>query len=246
MAPPAPSRRPPLRLSLTRGAKWIVGLLAASWLVWLFGGEKVQSFYATHLALSAHGLFAEGRVWQLLTAPLVYPDGGAAVQLILDAMVVWLMTPTLERWWGTRRFLRFAVATALFGTAVGAAAGLVLGPHVLIFGLGPFVWGVVVAYGVLFARQKVQLFGAVPVEGRSLAIGAAALMLLMVLVERQWVSGAASFGGMGLAYVLTSGFTPNLWLLRLRRLWARRRFGVVDGGPAGGRGKKKDEKRWMN
>ena len=71
-----------------------MGILAASWLVWLFGGQAVKDAYVTQLALTPDGVFREGRVWQLVTAPFVYPTGNAVMQLLLDALVIWMMTLT--------------------------------------------------------------------------------------------------------------------------------------------------------
>jgi hypothetical protein len=125
---------------------------------------------------------------------------------------------------------------------VGAALGYAQIP---IYGLTPFIYGSIVAFGVLFSEQPVQLFGVMPIKGRSLALGAAALMALMVLLDKQWVRGAGAFAAMGLAYVMTSGtWTPNLWWLQWKRWRARRKLGVVDGGMSGK--KKADKQKWVN
>jgi membrane associated rhomboid family serine protease len=229
---------------LSRGATYLLGLLALLFVVSLFGGKAVQAFYESQLIATPGGVFGEWKLWTLLTTSFVYPLGGAGLQLLLDGLVIWFMAPTLERWWGTRRWVTFLFATSIIGSLGAALVGLALGwSGALIFGLSPFIWGSLVAFGVLFARQPVQLFGAIPIQGRSLAIGAAALLVLMTLFNQNWVAFAGSAVGMLVALLMTSGgFAPNLWMLKLRRWWLTRKFGVMDGG----RAKKPVDKKWMN
>jgi membrane associated rhomboid family serine protease len=232
---------------VSKGAAWLVGVLAALFVVWLFGGPSVQAVYVQYLTASADGVFGRGQLWTLVTAPVIYPSSSSVIQMLLDGLVVWMMTPTVERWWGTKRWVVFLAATSIIGTFGAVLAGWLLdAPFVPVFGLGPYIWGSVVAFGVLFARQPISLFGVVPIQGRSLAIGAAALLLLMTLFNRNWVAGAGSAVGMLVALIMTSGFTPNLWMLKLRRLWVRRKLNVMSGGAPPTTPGKKPDKRWMN
>ena len=228
-----------LRGRLTRGAAWLVWSVAGFFLLWLFGNAAIKKIYADYLVLTPHSAFQQGHLWELVTASLIYP--GNIVSLLIDGLMLFLFVPVLERWWGTRRFMTFAIATSVVGNLAAAMLGWVIAPDLPIFGLGPFIYSSIIAFGVLFADHPVSLFGVVPIKGRSLAIGAAALMALMVLLDRKWVMGAGAFAAMGLAYVMTTGtFTPNLWWLKLRKWRLRKKFGVIEGG------KKADKQKWVN
>jgi membrane associated rhomboid family serine protease len=243
---PSPGQRLDLRGRLTRGAAWLVGIVAAVFLVYLFGNARVKTALVDALVLSPYALFHDGHVWTLVTSAVFYPSQDV-VAFLLDGLMLFLFVPVLERWWGTKRFVVFVLATSVLGNLAAAAVGAALGaPLTPIYGLTPFIYGSIVAFGVLFAEQPVQLFGVMPVKGRSLALGAAALMALMVLLERQWVRGAGAFTAMAVAYVMTSGaWTPNLWWLRWKRWRVRRKLGVVDGGQLSTR-KKPDKQKWVN
>ena len=163
------------------------------------------------------------------------------ITFFFDLLMLWLFVPVLERFWGTRRFLWFAAGSSLAGSVVGVLVGLALGQtSVFIVGLSPFIFASIIAFGVVHANQEVHLFGALPIKGKILAIGMAVVFGLAMVLNGTWVTGMASFGGMGYALAVTHGLTPNLWWLRVRRWWIRRRLGVVDGG------KKRDNQRWMN
>jgi membrane associated rhomboid family serine protease len=240
---PSPQRLQ-LRGRLTRGVAWLVGIVAASFLVFLFAGASARASLFQWFLLTPYSLFHEGKIWQLATSAVIYPD---VVGFLLDGLMLFLFVPILEKWWGTKRFVTFVIATSLVGNLAAAAVGAALGqPLAAICGLTPFIYGSIVAFGVLFADQPVQLFGVMPIKGSSLALGAAALMLLRVLLEKEWVTGAGAFAAMGLAYVMTTGsFTPNLWWLKWKRWRVRKKLGVLDGGVAS-KSKRPDKQKWIN
>lgn len=216
----------------------MMGLEIAAFLFLTFASEPTQARILAWLALTPESL-VRGHVWKLVTTSLL-AEGGVA--FFFDLLMLWLFIPTLEQWYGPKRFLAFALATTVTGNLASALVGLALAPSFPVLGLSPFIYASIAAYGVLFGSQPVQFFGVIPMKARTLAIGVAVVVALFVLLDRQWVDGAGFFAAMGLAWVLTSGVvTPNLWWLRLRRWRLRRRYQVLDGGQSGLK-----KKRWMN
>jgi uncharacterized protein len=238
---PSSGSRIQLRGRLTRGAAWLVGIVAALFLLYLFGNQALKNAMDEWLVLRANSLFQHGRVWTLATSALLYQHDFFA--FLIDGLMLFLFVPVLERWWGTRRFVIFVIATSLVGNVAAVLVAAALSPEYPIHGLTPFIYASIVAFGVLYSEQPVQLFGVMPIKGRALAIGAAALMALMTVLERLWVRGAGAFAAMGLAYFMTSGgFTPNLWWLKFRRWRIRKKLGVLEGGRAKG----PDKQKWVN
>jgi membrane associated rhomboid family serine protease len=225
-----------LRGRLTPAVTWLVVIVFALALVWLFGGKPIARLWGHYLVLTPDAIL-RGEVWKLVTAPFVNPDG---VQLVMDLLMLWLFVPVLERWWGTKRFLVFFAATALTGNVVSVLVGWAIDPHVVIAGLFAFVYASIAAFGVLFANHPVMLFGVIELKGKTLAIGATVMIAVVTLLDAQWVRGSGALAAMALAWIMTSGgFTPNLWMLKLRRWWLKRRYKIIDGG-------KRNEKRWIN
>jgi membrane associated rhomboid family serine protease len=237
--PPSTGNRFQLRGRLTTGAAWLLGLVCTSFLLYLFANRQLKLSMIEWLALSPHALFHQGHVWTLLTTGFLYP-GDAVFEFLMDAAMLFLFVPMLERWWGTKRFIGFFFATTLVGNLASVLLAIWLQAD--IWSLTPFLYGSIVAFGVLYSHQEVMLFAAFRVKARSLALGAAALMALMVLLDRRWVMGAGAFSAMALAWLMTSvEWTPNLWWLQFQRWRVKRKFGIVDGGKRGN-----DKQKWVN
>jgi membrane associated rhomboid family serine protease len=224
------------QLRITRGALWLLFLEMGVSLGYLFLDKETRAEFASWVLATSTGVWSEGKVWTLLTSPLLQTQ---ILSLFFHGLILWMFVPTLERWWGTRRFLLFALYTSLAGTIAGTLAGALLGGTWVIAGLDPFIFASIVAFGVLYARQPVQFFGVLPMTGRQLMWGIIAFTALFVLLGRQWAMAAAYVASMGLAYLMTSGrWTPKLLWLRWKQRRARSRLKVVRGDD--------EPKRWIN
>jgi membrane associated rhomboid family serine protease len=222
---------------LTPGVKWILIGVSSVFAVWLFGGPQMREFFARELVLTARGAIEERRLWQLLVAPLINVNG---ITLLFDGLMLWLFVPALERWWGTQRFLKFFAATSFTAAVASALVGLMTHPDLPASGVSPFIYASIAAFGVLYAEQQVALFGVIQMKGKSLAIGMTVVIVLVTVLDRNWVRGSGTLAAMALAWLITSGFAPNLMMLKLRRWWLKRRYKVLDGG------KGKDKQKYIN
>jgi membrane associated rhomboid family serine protease len=229
---------------ITRGALYLLFVTVGLSLVFLISTDAVRADLVYWLAASGHTVWSELRIWQLLTSPLLETS---FISLLFQGFALWMFLPALERWWGMKRFLLFALYTSLVGTVAGTLVGLALGGvHELHFvtGLDPFVFSGIVAYGILFSNQQVQFFGVLPMTGKQLTIGIVAFVALFILIGQAWVDGAALAASMLFTWAMVSDrFAPRLWLLKAKQRRLRRRRGhlqVVEDKRPG------DKKRWMN
>ncbi len=246
------ARRPPERqrfkfagLGITRGALIIAGLELGLSLVWLLSNKEARISFAEYMVATPANIFENGRVWTLVTSPFLELD---FLGLILHVMMLWMFVPTLERFWGTPRFYRFVAVTSLAGTVVGVLTGYLLGAnHTAIAGLNPFIYGSIVAFGIIYAKQPVQFFGVLPLTGRQLMYGFIGFQVLFITLQGLWSQGAAVAAGMVAAALMTSKrFSPGLAWRRWKIARARSKLTVMQGGqttkPAG----KRDEQKWLN
>lgn len=229
---------------ITRGALYLLFIVTGLSLVFLISSDAVRADLAYWLAASGYTLWGEWRLWQILTSPLLETS---FVSLLFQGFALWMFLPALERWWGMKRFLLFALYTSVAGVVAGTLVGWALGGvHALhmVSGLDPFVFSGIVAYGILFSKQQVQFFGVLPMTGKQLTIGIIAFVGLFILVGQAWVDGAAMAASMLLTWAMVSDrFAPRLWLLKAKQRRLRRRRGhlqVVEDRKPG------DKKRWMN
>jgi len=94
------------------------------------------------------------------------------------------------------------------------------------------ILGMVAAFGILFPKLPVYLFGVYPIKGRTLAILFAVISTGVPLIYRHAnVSVAAHIGGLAIGALLASGFwRPSRFLRRIRLARARRRLKALEGG----------------
>jgi membrane associated rhomboid family serine protease len=240
--------RPQLRI--TRGAMILAGLEIGLSLVWLLSDQVTRARMIDWLGASPDSVWRHGRVWTLATSALIEVD---FVGLLLHGVVLFMFVPTLERFWGTPRFLRFALITSVVGTFAGTAVGLAVGAEAPILGLNPFIYASIVAFGIVYARSPVQFFGVLPLTGRQMMFGFIGFLILFVGLQALWAQGAAFAAAMGVAALMTSKrWSPGLAWKRWQIARARAHLTVVPPpkatgpGGAGKGGKGKPDEKWLN
>jgi membrane associated rhomboid family serine protease len=221
----------------------VFGLEVALSLVWLMSEPPVREQIADYTVANARHVFHEGKVWTLVTSPFLQAN---FLGLLLHGVVMFMFVPTLERFWGTPRFLRFVAITAIAGTLAGSAMGLATGRiDQSIIGLDVFTTAAIVAFGIVYARQQVQFFAVLPLTGRQLMYGYTAVMALFVLFGARWEIGVAYAAAMSAAAIMTSKkLSPGLAWRRWQIKRARAKLSVIEGGQPSK--KKRDEHKYLN
>lgn len=187
---------------ITKVALGLLFALVGMSVVYGMSGDVARLRMYEWLVPTPDSVWRQGRVWTLVTGPFLETR---IVALVFEALMIWMLLPTLERWWGPRRFGLFAAATALAGTVAGSLVGLALdSPHATT-GLDPTLFAGAIAFGILYARQPVQFFGVLPMTGRQFMYGMIGLTALFVLIGQEWQEGAAMAAAMLVAAGLATG-----------------------------------------
>jgi membrane associated rhomboid family serine protease len=231
------------QLKITRGALVVlIAELVVSGL-WVFAAAPFRAQLQDYIIATPANVLDHGRVWTLVTAPLLELD---FVALVLSVLVMWMFVPTLEKFWGRNRFIRFVAVTSIAGSLGGVLAGWALGhPDAQISGLSPFVYASIVAFGILYASQPVQFSFYIKLTGRQLMLGFLGFVVLFVVIQGVWEKGASFAAAMLAAALMTSKrWSPGLMWRRWRIARARARLSVLEGGVKS-KPKKSDE-RYMN
>lgn len=205
----------PNQLRITRVALILLFILVGVSLIFGMSEEAGKARMAEWLVPTGDSVWREGKVWTLFTGPFLEPR---FVSLLFEALMLWLLMPRLEQWWGLRRFLLFVGATTLGASVAGTLADLALGWHAPVLGLDPMLFAGTVAFGILYARQPVQFFGVLPMTGRAFMWGMIAVTALFVLIGQEWVDGAAMAAAMLIGAGLASGRIDPI------ATWRRRKY----------------------
>jgi membrane associated rhomboid family serine protease len=153
-----------------------------------------------------HHLF----LWQLATYMFLH---GGMLHIAFNMLALYMIGPPLEELWGTPKFLRFYFIT---GVGAGICTTLVA-PNSMIptIGASGAIYGLLLAYGVLFPRQTLLIWGIIPIEARYLVI--------ILGVMAFWLSLAAP--GSGVANIAHLGGMIFGWLYLRGPRWPRLRLG---------------------
>lgn len=159
------------------------------------------------LGVGAAELGAGFRPWQLLTHGFMH-DPSNFTHLMFNMLALWMFGSQLEDVWGQRRmWIYYLVCVAGAGLCQ-----LVVGSWTLAQGGAPYpaigasggVFGVLLAYGMSFPKQRVMLlFPPIPMQARTLVIVYGVVELLLGFTGLQPdVAHFAHLGGMLFGWLL--------------------------------------------
>ena len=142
--------------SITKGCLYLLVASVGLSLFFLMSKDEMRMEIAKVVAATGQSVWLDFKIWQLVTSPFLEVE---FVALIFQGFMLWMFIPALERWWGFKRFLKFAALASVIGVVVGTLV-IVMLPSMPdaspITGLDPLIYASIVAYGTLFANQQVQ------------------------------------------------------------------------------------------
>jgi membrane associated rhomboid family serine protease len=104
-------------------------------------------------------LFAQGAIWQLLTFQFLH---ASTMHLFFNMLALYMFGSAMEEYWGSARFL---MNYLLAGVGAGCAFCILaffhvmgLSPSAPLVGASGGIFGLIAAFGILFAEQDVMLF----------------------------------------------------------------------------------------
>ncbi|HTD28263.1 MAG TPA: rhomboid family intramembrane serine protease [Xanthomonadaceae bacterium] len=132
--------------------------------------------------------------WQLVTYAFLHANLN---HIFFNMLALLMFGAPLEYTWGTKRFLQFyfvCVVGAGLTYLAWAALMQITGP---VIGASGGVFGLLLAYGMLFPKQRVMLlFPPIPMDARTLVIGYGAIELLLGVWGTGNIAHFAHLGGM--------------------------------------------------
>ncbi len=179
-------------LIITCGVFFLADLIYPDSLIW-------------YLGLMPLNVIHKFWVWQLFTYSFLH---GGFWHLLFNMFALWMFGPHIERRWGTRKFLVYYFICVL-GAALSQS---IVAPNSLVVGASGGVYGLLLAFGLLFPRVVLYLFFMFPLR----AIQAVLVIAAITLVSSLGSSGSpiahfAHLGGMltGFLYFRISEWLDN-------------------------------------
>jgi membrane associated rhomboid family serine protease len=125
--------------------------------------------------------------WVVLSAPFTLPEGRLAT-LLGHLLTQWWIGGRLESFWGTKRYIAFALACGALGVLGAGLLAPLLGASAIIGGPMALDCAVLLAFAVVFARERYDLPGLqTPLGARPIAVLTSLLVLMPATAAfRDW------------------------------------------------------------
>ena len=195
-----PYRRSSLFGYFPPGIRWLLISNTLVFLVYFLGGSAVKLHLTTLFALWAAAAVRSLFVWQLFTYMFLH---AGITHLLFNMLTLWMFGATLERDWGTRKFLKYYFLCGIGAGVCDVTVKMLLGDPRGTIGASGAIFGVLLAFGVLYPETIILFFFVFPIQAKYFVMIYGAMALLGSLNVNGAVSEVAHLGGMifGLLYL---------------------------------------------
>lgn len=158
--------------------------------------------------------------WRLVTYMFLH---GGFFHILFNMLWLWWMGRAVEQTLGPRTFTVIYLAAGIGGALIDVIIAQFLGINYVI-GASGAVFGIMVAFAMLYPTMPIMLFLLPPIEARYVVAGLIALNLLL-LNGGDGVAHVVHLGGAGVGYLLMKaqnrGYELSRWMLPFEQFWYR-------------------------
>lgn len=156
--------------------------------------------------------------WRFITYMFLH---GSGFHLIFNMLWLWWMGRAVEENLGPRTFLVLYFGSGIGGAFLNVGLAFLIGSN-LVIGASGAVFGIMVAFAVMFPHTPIMLLFLPPIEARFLVAGLIVFDLIFIGAGDN-VARVVHLGGAGIGYLLIqshySGTDLSALVRRLENLW---------------------------
>lgn len=189
-------------IRLTKAVKTLIAICFITFLIQQTGDQFLGTHLMGWLALTP-SIVSSYRVWQVVTYSFVHRD---VLQLIFNLMMLAFIGGELEALWGTLRFVKYyffcTVSAALLYIVLQVFLSQRVGYLPPMMGASAAVYGLLVAYGILFGERVLLFMMLFPMKAKHFVWVLALIEVLTTLYSSggTW-AGVAQLGSMAAGFV---------------------------------------------
>ncbi len=199
----------------------LIANVAIFLLEWVFDYGLIVHYFGVTPVL----VLERGMLWQVVTYMFLH---GGVWHLAFNMLWLWMFGCRIERAWGSRDFLKYYAVT---GIGAGLAT-VILSPGSVAptIGASGAIFGILMAYALMFPEDLVWIFGIIPLKAKHLVliIGGIELLQTVQYSQSDGIGRFAHLGGMAVGYVyLKKGWRLSVFFERWRHRRARHHLRVI-------------------
>jgi membrane associated rhomboid family serine protease len=166
--------------------------------------------------------------WQLFTYMFLH---GGFFHLLFNMFVLLMFGSEIERMWGKREFLRYYFITGVGAAIVYSLATFIipsLNPTIPTIGASGAIFGILVAFAMLFPNRLIYLYFLFPIKAKHLVILFVVLELWATITySDSGIANVAHLGGMLVGYAYIRGnWNIDLFFDRLKEKARKSKFKI--------------------
>lgn len=193
------------------GVKWLLIVNTCVFLV-CYLVQDLQPHVRVLLALSAESAVRTFMIWQVFTYMFVH---FGTWHLLFNMLALWMFGLPIEQSWGTRRFLKFYFQCGVVAGVCVLIANMLIGDwRTATLGASGAVFGLLVAFGILFPDAIMLMFFLFPMRAKYAVMIYVAVEIVVTFGPNTGVSTIAHLGGAAFSYLYLKGRIP-VWKRRL-------------------------------
>jgi membrane associated rhomboid family serine protease len=201
------------------GVKWLIVSNTAVFVISSLTRQTSFGEIFNLFALVPRAVIYHLAIWQLATYLFLH---GGIWHLLINMFTLWMFGVTLERDWGTRRFLKYYFLCGIGAGLCDVAVNALLGNwHTSTIGASGAIYGLLLAFGVLYPDVTILFAFLFPIKAKYFVMIYGAVELYSALgTQNSGVSNIAHLGGMMFGLFYLKARFPKLDAYEVRR-WYR-------------------------
>jgi len=196
----------------------IITLNVAIFILQALGGRTLNQFLIQNFAFNPEWQTALFQPWRMVTYMFLH---GGGFHLLFNMLWLWWLGRSVEQTLGPRTF-----SIIYFGSGIGGAILDILFAQFMginfVIGASGAVFGIMVAFAMLFPRMPIMLILLPPIEARYVVAGLIALDVIF-LGSADGTARIVHLGGAGIGYLLMKaekqGYDLSSWVRPFERIW---------------------------
>ncbi len=195
---------------LPTGVKRLLFINLAVFAVCYFGGQAIQRPASIYLALSAVMAVKGVLIYQVFTYMFVH---FGIMHVLFNMLGLYFFGVPIEQSWGTRGFIKFYLLCGVVAGLCVLVANMLVGDWgTPTLGASGAIFGVLVAFGIMFPDSIILMFFLFPMKAKYAVIIYVAVELLTTMGPNTGVSTVAHLGGAAFGYIYLKYRMPSMKL----------------------------------
>jgi membrane associated rhomboid family serine protease len=143
------------------------------------------------------------------------------MHIFLNMLFLWMMGSELERYWGSKEFLKYYLVTGIGAGLVNAVAQPRSG--IPIIGASGAIFGLIIAFALAFPEREILLYFFIRMKAKHFACLVAGIEIIALFaMPGSGIARLAHLGGLVVGFFYLKHETLSYSLRRKARAWQRR------------------------